>query len=89
MAAPTSRFCTQAMSLKHFLLRQQVLALYRDIQRTLRKVPDAKDREELHRWARDEFKRNKHHTDEMAIKMMLTQGKQTLRKLEGTLQLAS
>ena len=48
-----------------FLVRQQVLSLYRDIQRALRKVENPKDRQELQQWARGEFERNKHQTDEV------------------------
>ncbi|XP_038047373.1 LYR motif-containing protein 2-like [Patiria miniata] len=78
----------KALTLKQFLLRQQVLGLYRDIQRSLRRVPDKTDREELRQWAREEFKKNKKQQDEIAIRMLLTQGKRTLREIESTVILA-
>ena len=63
---PISQFCLQ------FLQRQQVLSLYRDVQRALRRVPDEKDREELRLWAREEFKRNKGQKEEVFIKMKMS-----------------
>ncbi|XP_033636084.1 LYR motif-containing protein 2-like [Asterias rubens] len=78
----------QALTFKQFLLRQQVLSLYRDVHRALRRVPDDKDRAELKVWAREEFKRNKSQHEEMAIRMLLTQGKRTLREIESTVTLA-
>ncbi|ESO89293.1 hypothetical protein LOTGIDRAFT_210328 [Lottia gigantea] len=67
----------EALSLSRFMLRTQVLKLYRDIFRLIKNVPDKSYREQLKEWARHDFKANKHHTDEMAIKMLLTKGKMT------------
>ncbi|XP_022089946.1 LYR motif-containing protein 2-like [Acanthaster planci] len=78
----------KALTLKQFLLRQQVLSLYRDIQRSLRRVPNKKDRDELRVWAREEFKKNKKEKDEIVIRMLLTQGKRTLQEIQSTVILA-
>lgn len=69
-------------------MRQEVLKLYRDIFKTLRKVPDEKTRLELRDWARVDFKNNKHHTDESVIKSMLHYGKKSLKDLQRTLALS-
>ena len=42
-----------------------MLKLYRDIFRTSYKMPDETHRKEIQKWARDDFKKNKHHTDEV------------------------
>uniref|UniRef100_A0AAQ4QQQ6 LYR motif-containing protein 2 n=1 Tax=Gasterosteus aculeatus aculeatus TaxID=481459 RepID=A0AAQ4QQQ6_GASAC len=58
-----SRLPYAALSLKQFLQRQRVLGIYRNMMRTIRKVPDEADRKYLSDWARQEFKRNKNAQD--------------------------
>ena len=48
-----------------FMLRSEVLKLYRDILRTVRKIPDDHYREEMKIWAQQDFKKNMHLTDEV------------------------
>ena len=43
----TRHFKQPPLSLDHFLLRQRALALYRDIIRSCRRLPDPKAREEM------------------------------------------
>ncbi|XP_071051666.1 LYR motif-containing protein 2 [Onthophagus taurus] len=76
------------MNLKQFMLRQQVLRLYRRILRTIKEVPDKTHQKELLDWARSDFKNNSHHTDEVTIKMMITYGERSLKELESSLALA-
>ncbi|KAL4232837.1 LYR motif-containing protein 2 [Mactra antiquata] len=71
-----------AMTLKQFMLRSEVLKLYRNILRTVKEIPDDYYRNEMAKWARDDFRKNKHLTDEMAIKMMISKGKMSLKELE-------
>ncbi|PNF43441.1 LYR motif-containing protein 2 [Cryptotermes secundus] len=70
------------MTLKQFMLRQQVLKLYRSFLRAIRDVPDEESRKELLEWARSDFKNNKHHTDEYAIKMLISHGERQLKQLQ-------
>ena len=49
------------------MLRAEVLKLYRDILRTVKKIPDEYYRNEMKCWARDDFKNNKHLTDEVTF----------------------
>lgn len=81
----SSRLPTSVLSLKRFLLRRQVLSLYRDILRTIRSVSDAQHRQQLRDWARNDFKVNKHHGDEDTIRMLLLQGRRSLEELKGIL----
>ncbi|XP_061669244.1 LYR motif-containing protein 2 isoform X2 [Syngnathoides biaculeatus] len=60
----TPRIPSTVLSLKQFLQRQNILGIYRNMLRTIRYVPDAADRKYLRDWAREEFKRNKHATDQ-------------------------
>ncbi|XP_052741176.1 LYR motif-containing protein 2 [Bicyclus anynana] len=83
-----SKLPKQTLSLKQFLLRQEVLKLYRDIIRTLRKVPDESTRLELKEWARTDFRNNKHHSDETTIKSMLHYGRKSLDDLRKSLALS-
>ncbi|KAM4706732.1 LYR motif-containing protein 2 [Discoglossus pictus] len=84
----TSRLPPAALSLRQFMLRQQVLGLYRKICRAIRQIPDAADRGYMAEWAREEFKKNKGATEEVTIRMMVTQGQRQLQELERALQLA-
>uniref|UniRef100_A0A8C2AJA6 LYR motif-containing protein 2 n=1 Tax=Cyprinus carpio TaxID=7962 RepID=A0A8C2AJA6_CYPCA len=59
-----SRLPPAALSLKQFLQRQKVLGVYRDLLRSIRKIPIESDRRYLRDWAREEFKRNKSETDQ-------------------------
>ncbi|XP_067675480.1 LYR motif-containing protein 2-like [Haliotis asinina] len=82
-----SRF-GNTVSLKRFMLRSEVLKLYREMMRAIRQVPDASHRRELTEWVRYDFKQNKHHQDEETIKMMLTKGRMSLKELESAIHLA-
>ncbi|XP_026744390.1 LYR motif-containing protein 2 [Trichoplusia ni] len=72
----------KTLHLKQFLLRQEVLKLYRDIFRTLRHVKDEANKAEMADWARIDFKNNMHETDEATIKNMLHYGKKSLKDLQ-------
>ena len=48
-----------------FMVRSEVLKLYRSILRTVRRIPDEYYRGEMTNWARRDFKSNKHLTDEV------------------------
>ncbi|XP_077541594.1 putative glutamate receptor [Haemaphysalis longicornis] len=64
--AAFSTGASNAMTLKRFMLRQEVLKLYRDTMRTIRAVDDERQRKELRAWARHDFDINKHVEDEYA-----------------------
>ncbi|KAF5311759.1 hypothetical protein D9619_003015 [Psilocybe cf. subviscida] len=69
-------------TLKHFILRQQVLDLYRYAVRASRAIPDPVTRRETIAWIRAEFERNKHLTD---VERIEAQIKITRRELKSTL----
>ncbi|XP_050067673.1 LYR motif-containing protein 2 [Anopheles maculipalpis] len=83
-----SKLPKAALSLKQFMLRQEVLKLYRSIFRTIRQVPDASSRRELREWARADFRSNRNQTDELAIKMLLQHGNRNLKELQTSLELS-
>ncbi|VDI43821.1 Hypothetical predicted protein [Mytilus galloprovincialis] len=74
------------MSLTKFMLRSEVLKLYRSMLRVVRRIPDKSQQKELVEWIRHDFTANKHLEDEDAIKMMITKGKQSMRELEQKLK---
>ncbi|XP_041442818.1 uncharacterized protein lyrm2.L isoform X1 [Xenopus laevis] len=59
-----SRLPPAALSLRQFLVRQQVLGLYRRILRAVRQIPDVADQRYMQEWAREEFRRNKGASEE-------------------------
>ncbi|XP_053314007.1 LYR motif-containing protein 2 [Spea bombifrons] len=83
-----SRLPPGALSLRQFVLRRQVLGLYRDILRAARKIPDPGDRRSAADWARQEFKRNKGETEQVAVRLLISQGQTQLQQLEKALHLA-
>ncbi|XP_055386831.1 LYR motif-containing protein 2 [Condylostylus longicornis] len=83
-----SKIPRNALSLKEFMLRQEVLKLYRDIFRTIRQVPDKNSQLELKQWARHDFRINSMQKDELAIKMLIQHGKRSLTELKNSLQLS-
>lgn len=83
-----SKTIKTALNLKQFLLRQEVLKLYRDLYRTINKVPDESSRKDLKLWLREDFKRNKNQTDEITIKMAMNVGRRSLKELQQSLELS-
>ncbi|XP_058065207.1 LYR motif-containing protein 2 [Anopheles bellator] len=83
-----SKIPKAALSLKQFMLRQEVLKLYRTIFRTISQVPDAATRQELREWARHDFRQNKHQTDELMIKMLMHNATRSLKELQTSLELS-
>ncbi|CAH2329977.1 LYR motif-containing 2 [Pelobates cultripes] len=88
MLMAASRLPPAALSLKQFMVRQQVLCLYRGILRAVRQIPNPTDRRYMKEWAKGEFKRNKGEKEEITIRMMITHGQRQLQELERALQLA-
>ncbi|KAG9463671.1 LYR motif-containing protein 2 [Eleutherodactylus coqui] len=84
----SSRLPPGALTLRQFLVRQRVLGLYRRILRAVRQIPEPADRTYMRDWAREEFRRNKATSDEIAVQMMITQGERQVQELERALQLA-
>lgn len=56
---------TLVISFFQFILRSEVLKLYRDILRTIYKIPDPKDRKDMLQWVRQDFQKNKTETDQV------------------------
>uniref|UniRef100_A0A0B7AL16 LYR motif-containing protein 2 n=1 Tax=Arion vulgaris TaxID=1028688 RepID=A0A0B7AL16_9EUPU len=76
------------MTLRQFILRSEVLKLYRSMLRVTYKVDNAEQRIYLQKWIRTDFDNNKHHKDEVVIRMMVSKGKLSLHELEQTVALA-
>ncbi|XP_066918129.1 LYR motif-containing protein 2-like [Clytia hemisphaerica] len=74
------RIPKKTLTLEQFILRQQVISLYRDFMRVTRHLPEA-DRQETRKWIRDDFKQNMHLQDEIDIKMHLSRGRLSLREV--------
>ena len=77
-----------ALNLKQFMLRQEVLKLYRDLYRSINKVPDEASRKDLKIWLREDFRKNKSQADEITIKMSIQVGRRSLKELKNSLELS-
>ncbi|KAI9512791.1 complex 1 protein-domain-containing protein [Russula earlei] len=69
------------LSLKHFILKQRVLSLYRTAIRASRVIPDPATRKETLSWIRAEFERNKHIVDLDLIGAKLRAGRRELEQI--------
>ncbi len=79
--ARTSKFVPQ-LNLSNFLLRQRVIALWRDVVRTTNKIPKGtSSRREMKEFAREEFERNKGVDDPVQIRYLVSTGKTQLEQI--------
>lgn len=78
------------LTLKQFMLRQQVLKLYRNCFRTIRLIPDRNQRLDLEAWVRADFKANKtiDPKEEDQIKALMFNGEKMLNELKQSVDLA-
>ncbi|XP_065224709.1 LYR motif-containing protein 2 [Planococcus citri] len=77
------------LDLRQFMLRQNVLRLYKDIMKTIREIPNEQDRTYMLEWARKDFKSNKSETDEYVIKSHMKTGEAILNELKLSLKMSS
>ncbi|KAI0757092.1 hypothetical protein C8Q80DRAFT_77137 [Daedaleopsis nitida] len=68
------------LTLKHFILKQRALNLYRQAIRATRSIPDRNTRLETVRWVRSEFERNRHLSD-AKIEDKIASGRRELKQL--------
>lgn len=73
-----------ALTLKQFMLRQEVLKLYRTFFRTIRLLPDKSQQKEVAYWVRTDFRNNSNvpYSDEEKIKSLIYQGQKMLNELK-------
>ncbi|KAI5844555.1 hypothetical protein DFP73DRAFT_59294 [Morchella snyderi] len=69
-------------SLKHFIQRARVLALWRDILRALKRVNDPVTKSELYDYARQEILRNKNIDDIIHIRYLISTGRKEFETME-------
>ena len=72
------------LTLKQFMIRQEVLKLYRTFFRTIYKLPDKRQQEEMAAWVRSDFKANANidPANEDQIKALLYQGQKMHNELK-------
>ncbi|KAL4910940.1 hypothetical protein BDW74DRAFT_142111 [Aspergillus multicolor] len=70
-----SKLRKPTISLDHFIQRQRVIALWREIVRALNKIPSSPTRSELRDYARAEFERHRNVTDLQHIRYLVSTGK--------------
>lgn len=70
------------------MLRQEVLKLYRELFRTIKRVPQTSSQNDLKEWVRSDFRANMNQTDELSIKILLQHGQRSLNELKTNLDLS-
>ncbi|KAI9275953.1 hypothetical protein BDA99DRAFT_496961 [Phascolomyces articulosus] len=87
-APPVPRFFKDSqMSLAHFMIKGQVISLYRSILRCGKGL-DKRDKQEIRDFARADFERYRNEKDLEKIRSLLSSGKQQMHSLEASVQLA-
>ena len=79
------------LTLKQFMLRQQVIRLYRDFFRTTAKLEDAGQREEIRALVRVDFRANQNldtSFNEDQVKALLFHAEKMLRELKQNVELS-
>lgn len=71
----SSRLQKPALGLDHFLQRQRVISLWRDIIRATNKIPPSSTRDEMRRYAREGFERSRSVTNLTQIRYLISTGK--------------
>ncbi|XP_052708954.1 LYR motif-containing protein 2-like [Crassostrea angulata] len=87
-AKMSRRLPKNVMSLERFMLRTEVLKLYKQMLRLVRKIPDQSQRQQLQNFIRQDFELNKNLEDEQAIRMNVMRGKNSMKELERTVHIA-
>lgn len=77
-----------ALTLKQFMKRREVLSLYKDILKTINKIENKEDKKYLLNWVRTDFKKNKFVSDAEVINSEITRGKLTLKELSSAISLS-
>lgn len=77
-----SKIKKPALSLDHFLVRQRVIHLWRDIVRAIYKIPPSPMRNEMRAYARGEFERNRNVTDLTQIRYLASTGKTEMETMQ-------
>ena len=70
-----SRLRKPALSFDHFLQRHRLISLCRDIVRAKNKIPPSSTRDDMRRYAREGFERNRSVTDLTQIRYLISTGK--------------
>ncbi|XP_057305784.1 LYR motif-containing protein 2-like isoform X2 [Hydractinia symbiolongicarpus] len=81
-----TRLPRNAMSLQQFMLRRQVLCLYRDFMKLINEAPE-NERKSMKDWVRQDFKNNMHWKNETDIKMQLSRGRLALREVSSAVHM--
>lgn len=82
ISKPPPRFSqVRLLDLNHFLQRQRVLALYREIVRATNTIPASTTRDEMKTFAREEFERNRNVYDLTQIRYLVSTGKEQFESI--------
>ncbi|KDN50074.1 hypothetical protein RSAG8_01410, partial [Rhizoctonia solani AG-8 WAC10335] len=75
------------LTLRHFLLRAEVLSVYRQVIRSCRRIHDADTRRETIEWFKHDFRRNANITDPAVVRLQLAGIKRELKTMSSTFSL--
>ncbi|KAL7640257.1 UNVERIFIED_CONTAM: hypothetical protein RMT77_009671 [Armadillidium vulgare] len=75
------KFNEKTLTFKKFLLRAEVLRLYRSILREIKTHPNESQREDIKKYARNYFDSHRNETDEKLIRTLIANGNKELHEL--------
>lgn len=75
------------LTLRHFLLKAEVLSVYRQVVRTCRSIPDKDSRRETLAWFKHDFQRHANVTDPDIIQGQLAGVKRELKAMSSMFSL--
>ncbi|KAJ1531536.1 hypothetical protein ONE63_000211 [Megalurothrips usitatus] len=83
-----SKIPKNAMSLKQFMVHQEVLKLYRSFLKSIKEVESLEDRKYLREWVQADFRKYKEEKDEVTIRNLIVNGERALKELQQSLTLS-
>ncbi|KAI8369141.1 complex 1 protein [Choanephora cucurbitarum] len=81
------KFFQEGLTLDHFILRGQVISLYRSIVRCTKGM-DKANAKDLIQFARADFERHRHETNLESIRSLISVGKYQMHSLQSSVSLA-
>jgi hypothetical protein len=75
--------------LKYFIIRTNVLFLYRDIHKFTYKIPDINTRRDLQAFIRNEFEMNKNIQDRKKIEYLIGYGRKKINTFKETFYMSN
>ncbi|KAJ2156934.1 hypothetical protein GGF46_004853 [Coemansia sp. RSA 552] len=71
------------LSLRQFIQRGKVIAMYRQFMRLTKRIDDNEARRETRQWIRGDFERYRNESDLQRVEVLLAQARRQYKEMEG------